>query len=98
MTHDVGNGLVVRRVIQPIDELMQKPLAKAAKLTREEVIAIVMYTGPAFVLYNAVLRRFPANIYSVFKDSGNLFPTTIFVLVSAVNKLSRCMNIAHGTL
>jgi hypothetical protein len=98
MIHDVGDGLVVRRIIQPIDELLQKPLAVSAKLTREEIIAIVMYTGPVFVLYNAVLRRFPPNIYSVFKDSGNLFPTTIFVLVSAINKLSRCMNVAPGTL
>jgi hypothetical protein len=80
------------RIIQPIDKLLQKPLALAAKLTREEMIAIVMYTGPAFVLYNAVLRRFPADMYEVFKTAGNLFPTTIFVLVSAINKLSRCAN------
>jgi ankyrin repeat protein len=86
------------RVIHPIDELLLKPLAKAAKLTREEMIAIVMYTGPCFVLYNAVLRRFPADIYNVFKDGDNLFSTTVFVLVSAVNKLSRCMNIPPGTL
>jgi hypothetical protein len=45
-----------------------------------------------------VLRQFPADIYSVFKDGDNLFPTTVFVLVSAVNKLSRCMNIPPGTL
>ena len=86
------------RVIHPIDELLQKNLAKAANLTREEMIAIVMYTGPCFVLYNAVLRQFPADIYNVFKDGNNLFSTTIFVLVSAVNKLSRCMNIPPGAL
>ena len=86
------------RVIHPIDELLLKPLAIEAKLTREEMIAIVMYTGPCFVLYNAVLRQFPVDIYNVFKDGSNLFSTTIFVLVSAVNKLSRCMNIPPGTL
>jgi ankyrin repeat protein len=86
------------RIILPIDELLRKPLAVAAKLTREEIIAIVMYTGPAFVLYNAVLRRFPADMYEVFKSADNLFPTTIFVLVSAINKLSRCANIPAGTL
>ena len=91
---DMGHGRVIRR----IEELLQKPLAKAAKLTREEMIAIVLYSGPAFVLYNAVLRQFPADIYQVFKDGDNLFPTTIFVLVSAINKLSRCMNIPPGTL
>jgi hypothetical protein len=90
----MGHGRVIRR----IEELLQKPLAKAAKLTREEMIAIVLYSGPAFVLYNAVLRQFPADIYQVFKDGDNLFPTTIFVLVSAINKLSRCMNIPPGTL
>jgi ankyrin repeat protein len=97
MVHDLDDGHIVRRVIHPIDELLQRPLALSAKLTRVEMIAIVMYTGPVFVLYNAVLRRFPADIYSVFKDGDNLFPTTIFVLVSAINKLSRCMNIAPGT-
>ena len=91
---DAGHG----RVIQSIDDLLQKPLAKAAQLTREEVISIVMYSGPAFVLYNAVLRRFPADIYEVFKAADNLFSTTIFVLVSAINKLSRCANIPTGTL
>jgi hypothetical protein len=91
---DAGHG----RVIQSIDDLLQKPLAKAAQLTREEVISIVMYSGPAFVLYNAVLRRFPADIYEVFKAADNLFSTTIFVLVSAINKLSRCANISTGTL
>jgi ankyrin repeat protein len=91
---DMGHG----RVIKPIDELLQKPRAKAAKLTREEMIAIVMYTGPCFVIYNAVLRQFPEDIYTVFRDGNNTFPTTIFVLVSAVNKLSRFMNIPPGTL
>jgi hypothetical protein len=90
----LGHG----RIIRSIDELMEIQLAKDAKLLREEMIAIVMYTGPAFVLYNAVLRRFPEDIYTVFKDHGNLFPTTIFVLVSAINKLSRCMDIPPGTL
>jgi ankyrin repeat protein len=91
---DMGHG----RVIQSIDDLMQKPLARAAKLTHEEIIAIVMYTGPAYVLYNAVLRQSPPEIYRVFKDSNNLFSTTIFVLVSAINKLSRCTNISPDTL
>ena len=91
---DMGHG----RVIHEIEDLLQTETAKAAKLTREETIAIVMYTGPAFVLYNAALRRWPADIYNALKDSGNLFPTTIFVLVSAINKLSRCALIPPGTL
>ena len=51
-----------------------------------------------FVIYNAILRRYPADIYKVYEIADNKFPTTIFVLVSAVQKLSRCMNIPSGTL
>jgi hypothetical protein len=98
MSHTLENGNIIQRIIQPIDELLQKKLAKEANLTREEMIAIVLYTGPAFVIYNAVLRRFPAHIYKVFKDADNLFSTTIFVLVSAINKLSRRMNIPQDTI
>jgi hypothetical protein len=86
------------REIRSIDELMQNPLAIKAKLTREEMIAVVMYTGPAFVVYNAILRRWPTDIYDVFATADNLFTTTIFVLVSAIQKLSRCMNIPLGML
>ena len=51
-----------------------------------------------FVIYNAILRRYPADIYKVYETADNKFPTTIFVLVSAIQKLSRCMNIPAGTL
>ena len=51
-----------------------------------------------FVIYNAILRRYPADIYQVYETADNTFPTTIFILVSAIQKLSRCMNIPAGTL
>jgi hypothetical protein len=51
-----------------------------------------------FVIYNAILRRYPADIYKIYETADNRFPTTIFVLVSAIQKLSRCMNIPAGTL
>jgi hypothetical protein len=54
--------------------------------------------GPMFCIYNAILRRFPKDIYDVYEKADNRFSTTIFVLVSAVQKLSRCMNIPVGTL
>ena len=50
------------------------------------------------VIYNAILRRYPADVYEVYETADNRFPTTIFVLVSAIQKLSRCMNIPAGTL
>jgi hypothetical protein len=51
-----------------------------------------------FVIYNAILRRYPADVYKIYETADNRFPTTIFVLVSAIQKLSRCMNIPAGTL
>ena len=91
---DMGHG---RRIV-PIEELLSRPLSKKAKLTRVEMIAVVLYTGPMFVVYNGILRQFPKDLYTVFRKSDNLFSTTIFVLVSAVQKLSRCMHIPAGML
>ena len=42
-----------------LDEFLSHPVAVAAGLTREEVIAIRLFTGPMFMKYNAVLRGFP---------------------------------------
>ena len=44
------------------------------------------------------MRRFPAELFTLFHDGGNLYATTIFVLVSAVQKISRCTRIPEGTL
>jgi hypothetical protein len=49
-----------------------------------------------FEVYNAVLRRFPAEIYTVFEAGKNFFPTTISVLVSAVQKLARAVRVPEG--
>ena len=51
-----------------------------------------------FVVYNGILRQFPKELYNVFLESDNMSSTTIFVLVSAVQKLSRVMNIPPGTM
>jgi hypothetical protein len=86
------------RQILSIDTLLQKPEAQRAKLNRAEMIAVVMYTGPMFVVYNGILRQYPKELYSTFLKSDNRFSTTIFILVSAVQKLSRCMYVAPGML
>ena len=91
---DMAHG---RRIVS-IEEHLQKPLAKKAKLTRAEAIAVVLYTGPMFVVYNGILRRYPKELYAVFEKGDNRFSTTIFVLVSAVQKLSRCMSIPAGMM
>jgi hypothetical protein len=51
-----------------------------------------------FQIYNSILRRYPVATYEFFSSHHNTFSTTIFVLVSAVQKISRCMHIAPGTL
>jgi hypothetical protein len=91
---DMGHG---RRIV-PVDELLLLPLARHAKLTRPEMLAIVLYTGPMFQVYNTILRRYPPDIFAAFEKGGNKFATTIFVLASACQKVSRSMHIPEGTL
>jgi hypothetical protein len=91
---DMGHS---RRIV-PVEELLQLPLARHAKLTRPEMLAIVLYTGPMFQVYNTILRRFPHQVFTAFQEGGNTFATTIFVLVSACQKVSRSMQIPEGTL
>jgi len=88
------------RVLPDVESLLAGPTATKAGLTRPEVIALIPYTGPMFQVYNSILRRFPQNVYDVYANSDidpNLFSTTIFVLVSAVQKLSRSNLIPPGT-
>ena len=48
------------------------------------------------MIYNAILRRFPASIFDVFDNAQNLFPTSIHVLQSAVTKIARNTKIPTG--
>jgi hypothetical protein len=86
-----------RRIVA-LDELMQLELVERAKLKEEEVVALVLYTFPMFQVYNVILRRYPEDKYAMFKEGGNTFATTIFVLVSAVTKVAKCTRIPDGTL
>jgi len=86
------------RTIVLLEELMQKNLVQTAKLTDVEVLALVLYTGPLFHIYNIILRRYPFETYKFFEEGCNTFPTTIFVLVSAVTKVTKCTRIPEGTL
>ena len=49
-----------------------------------------------YMVYNAVLRRHPVDMYEKFGGEGKGFSTTIFVLVSAVQKLSRSVALPDG--
>ena len=76
------------RKIRSIDELMQLDIVKKAGLQREEVICVSLYTGPMFMKYNPCLRQGRA-------EGRNMFATTIFVLVSAVQKIARVTEISE---
>ena len=69
---------------------------KTAGLTRAEVIALVLYTGPMFMLYNIVLRKYPKTMYDSMKAKDTLFSTTIFVLTTAIQKMARVMVLQPG--
>jgi hypothetical protein len=65
-----------------------KEISMAASILRkEEVIALRLYTGPIYVIYNALLRSFPSNVLAIF--SSNRFESTIFAIISGIAKLSR---------
>ncbi len=57
-------------------------------LSKAEVKAVTLYTGPNYMLYNAAMRQGPTD--KIYKDlKGNKYPNTIHALVSAVLKLQR---------
>ncbi len=49
-----------------------------------------------FVRYNAALRRWPLDDYELMREAGNMYATTIAVLVSAVQKIARSMKLPEG--
>jgi len=89
---DMGHN----RRIPLISELQRLKVSQDAKLREEEIIAIVLYTGPMFDIYNSILRQNKS--FDSLKEGDNLFSTTIFVLVSAVQKVARFTRIPLGTL
>jgi hypothetical protein len=47
-------------------------------------------------VYNAILRRYPTDVFDKFSEGGNLFATTIHILVSAVIRLARATRLPSG--
>lgn len=56
-------------------------------LSRAELLALRLFTGPMYMKYNAVLRQYPLSICEGLK--GNQYRTTIHAIVSGVIKLSQ---------
>jgi hypothetical protein len=86
------------RVAVAIEEKLHCTQARKAGLRREEVVAVVLYTGPMYMLYNCILARWssPASLWDTLRTGNNLFTTTLSVLVSAVQKLSTVAVIPDG--
>ena len=82
---ELGGG----RRVPDIGALLELPRSKEARLAYEEVAALALYSGPMYVVYNAILRRFPEELHAAMRGAANLFATTLHALVSAVQKLAR---------
>ena len=80
-----------RRVRTVKDIMENEAIVKEAGLRVEEVLALLLYTGPMFAKYNASLRRFPADRVEGLR--GNKYTTTIYCVVSGIMKLSRKMKL-----
>ena len=76
------------RIIPNIDELWNGQTSKDAKLSRDEVVATILYTGPMFHAYNEALRG--------NSSSDNKYATTIFLLGSAITKLTKVQRVPRG--
>lgn len=51
--------LVDERAIRPVSYFEELPIVKQVGLTWLEILVVVLYTGPLFVLYNGILRGAP---------------------------------------
>ena len=79
-----------------------KPLC--VKLTDEMFIGARLYTGPAFVKYNTILRAVPGQIPYFTKQMeeltlGNLYTTTLHVInqaLTTLSNLSKCQKVYRG--
>jgi hypothetical protein len=84
------------REAEELELFMAKSQVQMAGLLRAEVIGLRLYTGPMFVLYNAVLRGFPEEDVECLKDNDgkeNRYETTIFAIASGITKLSKVSDI-----
>jgi hypothetical protein len=87
------------REAEDVEDIMKRKQVTLAGLLKMEVIALRLYTGPMFVLYNAVLRGFPEKDVKCLMDKDgkeNRYETTIFAIASGITKLSKVSEIPHN--
>jgi len=85
-----------RRVLFYEDLLTDDDLIKRAGLSKAEIVALILYTGPMYVKYNAALRQFPKAV--VEGNEGNLYVNTITAVVSGIMKLSMFSRLPDGKI
>jgi hypothetical protein len=86
---DEDNRHVLHEDLSP-EERCERAFAQLGakfNLRKEEVVAIILFTGPMYAIYNAVLSNFPPQNAEPFKNVK--FTTTIHAIMSAIQKLSQ---------
>ncbi len=86
----------VGREVEKLEKVMAMEEVKRAGLKEAEVVGLRMYTGPAFILYNARLRGFPAWVLELLH--GNDYETTIFIIASGITKLAKVTPVPSNRL
>jgi hypothetical protein len=83
------------------------PLIQKANLTRGEIIAIILYTGPCYQIYNSIIRRCghcgvidhgvpPVPVMERCEKAGHRYSSTIHLIVSGVEKIRLAQDIKDG--
>jgi hypothetical protein len=85
-----------KRILVDLEQLYDLDIRRSSGLSRIELIAIVLYTGPMYGRYNCILRRYPPDECNKMLDNGETYATTIHSLVSAVLKLASVIKIPDG--
>lgn len=81
--------MVAGRNATTIAELLGRPEAAKAGLRTDELMAIRMYSGPMYAVYNPILRSTLALDPTGSTITDNQYPTTIQLIVSGICKLCR---------
>jgi len=79
--------MVAGRNAKTVAELLERPEAKHARLRDAEIIALRLYSGPMYAVYNPILR--PGEDAAGSASIKNLYPTTIQLIISGICKLCR---------
>ena len=77
----------------PLKQFLDLEVVKISGLLAEEVVACRLYSGPMYILWNSVLRKFPRHVYEGLQ--GNGYETSLFCFFSSLVKLGRSATVEH---